>query len=251
MKLLCIDVGNSHTVIGAAENGRITGSWRMRTDRNRTADETLLWLKEAASLAGMEDIPPIALSSVVPGVTHPFMSLSDRLKVFVVNNFIKKSFELNLPRPETLGADLIADAEAAVREYGTPAIIVDAGTATTISVIDTEKNYIGGIIAPGLKISEGALYEKAAKLAAVPLKKIDNVVGNTTETCIISGVTIGHAAMVDGLVEKIKSETGIPNIKTVITGGCAPLFRSYCNIEHKFDPDLTLKGLLYLYEINN
>lgn len=249
--ILALDVGNSQTAAGLLEEGQVRRVLRFRTDPRRTADETRLWLQQLQSLLGLAGpMPPLAVSSVVPAVSDSFTALASEFDLFQVDHRSRRSFEIMLPHPETLGADRIVNAEACLRLYGAPAVVVDAGTATTFEVLDRQRRYLGGAIAPGLRISEAALYDRASKLAPVELKPFSRYIGRTTEEAIAVGVLAGHAAMIDGLLQKTLAELQEREVQLILTGGCSFLFRPYCATPFLFDPDLTLKGLSLLYEQN-
>jgi type III pantothenate kinase len=257
--LLAIDVGNTQTVIGLFDSDKIKASWRMVTPRFETADEL------GSAVCGFlhnsdydhKGINEIVISCVVPGMMDELGRMSLKYfecKPLVVDINIKSDLEIRYDHPEEIGADRIANSVAAKEIYGSPAIVVDFGTATTFDIISSKGEYLGGIIAPGIEISSEALFNYAAKLSKVDLHWPGKVVGKNTYDCIRSGILYGFLGQVDFITKRILEEVkendpGFkPNI--IATGGLAFLIASKSVWIKIHDADLTLKGLKILMDKN-
>lgn len=254
---LLLDIGNTHTVAGLfEEGGTVKGEVRFRTDPLATADEYRVHLSQlfAEQLQGsLWDIADRAiLSTVVPvlekTVRGACAAARRAIPVLSISARLRRDFELDLPFPEQLGADRLANVAGALTIAKPPFLIVDAGTATTFCLIDSRPAYIGGAIVPGLDTSWRALQSRAAKLYSVELIRPDNAVGNTTETQIQSGVLQGYEALIEGLAARLLRDSGLANARLIATGGCTRLI----TLDPKFDvqPDLTLLGLFRYGQLN-
>ena len=211
--LLAIDVGNTQTVIGLFdESENLFYQWRIATRANETQDEKGILLNNLLLSDGLNaaDITAVALSSVVPSCTTSIVEMSRRflkLDPLIVDFTITKQLKTTYNHPREIGADRIVNAVAALKLFGGPIIIVDFGTATTFDLISNNGTYLGGAIAPGVKISADALFLAAAKLSRIPLSAPKKAVGTDTSSSLQSGIIFGAAAMVDGMIERIKDET--------------------------------------------
>lgn len=252
--LLAIDIGNTSIVIGVFEGELLLSSWRLSTRTDRTHDEYGIMIIDLLTVneikAGI--IGGIIISSVVPQLSHVFEELS--LKYFdrrpmIVSSELDTGIEILYKRPEEIGADRIVNAAAAYHIYGGPIIIVDFGTATTFCYVTSRGEYLGGVISPGLEISANALFERAAKLPKVDLSRPSKIIGDDTVTAMQAGIIIGHAGMVDRIVEDIKRETG-ENPYVVATGGLAGLIAPESRTIKEVRPSLTLEGLRMIYNRN-
>ena len=243
---LAIDVGNSQTTIGLIENGTVGRRWRLKTDRLDTADELDAALRSFLALDGMAlaDIHAAAVASVVPVLTDMWRNALEHAlgeEPFVVSASEVHGIEIAMPYPGQVGADRIADAVEARASYGSPAIVVDFGTATNIDVVDAHGRYRGGCIAPGLMLSASALFEKAAKLASIPIEVPPAAIGDTTE----------HA---EGLVARIKAqlaaEEGTSKIECLViaTGGLSRVIGQATDVFDAIDVDLTLRGIWRIWQ---
>lgn len=208
---LSIDVGNTQTSIGLIENGEVRHRWRLKTDRDDTSDELHARLRDFLGLRDLSlgFVDAAAVASVVPILTTMWrIALEDALgeTPFLVRGGRDCCMPIAMPYPEQVGADRIANAVEARDTYGTPAIVVDFGTATNIDVVDGSGRYRGGCIAPGLMLSASALFARAAKLASTPIEVPPAAIGDTTEHAIQSGLVLGVAAQAEGLVARIKSQ---------------------------------------------
>ena len=255
--LLAVDVGNTNLTLGLVEGGAVTATRRAGTPRGATADEVELLL---GALLGLDDrtlgeVASIALASVVPAVTAAVCELGDRRGIgVVVASSGTVPVAIRVDRPGDVGADRIVNALAATRLYGTPAIVVDFGTATTFDCLGPDGAYVGGAIAPGLELGLEALAARTAKLPRVELRAPDHAIGRDTVSAMQSGAVLGYQALAGGLIARLRNEladtTGArpPDIRIVVTGGlsAAPWVHGVDGVD-VVDPDLTLKGLAILH----
>ena len=252
--ILAIDIGNSNIVIGCIENGVIQNETRIATDLVKTSDQYCFDLKNMLSLS---DVPvarleDVIISSVVPPVLNSMRTAVLKLtgkKPFVVGPGIKTGLNILLDNPQQVGSDLIVAAVAALREYKPPLILIDMGTATTISVINKDRAYLGGCICPGVRISAEALSSRAALLPGINLDQPRRAIGKNTIDCMRSGIMLGTACMLDGMIERMEHELG-ERATVVATGGIARFVLPMCRREIAYDRNLLLKGLAVLYEMN-
>ena len=248
--LLAVDVGNSDTTVGVFQDEHLVLHWRLRS-LPRTADETHLLLRqlvapEAIDLAGL----PSVLCSVVPAVTADFAAGLERLSGIapvVVSARTVPSMPIRYPDAASVGPDRLANAVAVRELYGAPAIVVDLGTATTFDVVGEDGAFEGGAITLGLAASAEELSHRAARLGRVELKRPEQAIGRSTEESLQSGLVLGHAAMVDGMVSRILAELG-GRAHVVATGGLANLLREETGTIEHFDDGLTLKGLRLIHD---
>ncbi|AEF93069.1 putative transcriptional acitvator, Baf family [Desulfotomaculum nigrificans CO-1-SRB] len=252
--LLAIDIGNTNIVFGVFSDKSLVADWRLATDRNRTADEYGVLLKELFNLSGinMKSVEAIVISSVVPPVNALIESMAKKffhLNPILVGPGIKTGISIKADNPREVGADRIVNAVAAYSLYGGPLIIVDFGTATTFCCVTARGEYLGGAIAPGIGISTEALFSRAAKLPRVELIKPPSVIGKNTVTAMQSGIIYGFAGQVEMLVKRMKEELG-EEAKVIATGGLARVMAQEVAVIDKIEPNLTLIGLRIIYERN-
>jgi type III pantothenate kinase len=255
-RLLAVDVGNTQIVLGLFAGERLQASWRVATRADRTADELKQMLAGLLGEAGttLAAIPAVAVSSVVPAVTRNLSSLGSGRELLVVGVRTPLAFDVAVPLPEQVGADRLVNAEAAVTRHGVPVVIVDAGTATTFCAVDARRRYLGGAIAPGIQVGTDALIARASRLASVDLAPPGRAIGDTTESALQSGIVLGHAVLIDGMVRRIKAElvarrrggAGRPP-RVVGTGGWMELLGACCREVDVVDRELTLHGLYYVW----
>ena len=241
--VLAIDIGNSNIVIGFVQNDTIFRKARMATDSIKTL--TLFGIDKA-------QIEGVIISSVVPPVLNSCRTAVKKLlgiDPLVVGPGIKTGLNIRTDNPAQVGSDLIAAAVAAVKQYPTPILIIDMGTATTVTAIDANGAFIGGCICPGVRISAEALSSRAAQLPAISLEAPKQTIGRNTIDCMQSGVMLGAAAMLDGMIERMEDELG-SKATVVATGGIARYIIPVCKKEIHYDNELLLKGLVTLYAIN-
>ncbi len=247
--LLVFDVGNTETTIGLCDGDEVVARWRVTTDASRTPDEAFLLLRALLQASGVAPtmVKGAAIGSVVPAVTGPLSEASERLvgePAVIVDARSKLPITLDVDEPLTVGADRIINTLAASRIHKCDCIVVDLGTATTFDCITGDGRFIGGVISPGLQMSAESLFRKTAKLTATELLPPERVIGRRTEECIRSGVVLGAADSIDGLVRRIKAEWPGRQVPLVLaTGGLAPSFKPLCKELDLLEPDLTLRGL--------
>lgn len=245
--LLAIDMGNTQTALGLFDETTLVRSWRMPTDRSFTADELHVRLLGYLHMYGLpiDCIDAVAFAGVVPQLSREWHAAATRItsRTIVVGKETASVTKIQAPNPTEVGADRIANAVAAEKFYGAPAIVVDFGTATNIDVVNEDGYYIGGAIAPGLRISMDALVARAARIASISLEVPEHAIGRTTTEAVQSGALLGTAAMVEGLVARIKVELGAPQARVIATGGLAGLVADATDAFDVIDQQLTLKGI--------
>ena len=253
--ILAIDVGNSHIVIGMVENGEIKNIVRFHTDVRETATEHIIKLRQITDFYGLDPsgFEGSILSSVVPRVTEALKTALEKLtgkRAMVVGPGIKTGMNLRVDEPGSVAADLIVGGVAAAAYYGTPAIIVDMGTATTLTVVDKNNCFRGGAIVPGVKLSYNALSAGTSLLPDVSILPPKKVVGSNTVDCMRSGAVFGTAAMIDGMIARMEAELGYP-CTVVATGGLAKDIIPCCKRPGiVVDSELLLRGLWVLFQKN-
>ncbi len=251
--LLAADVGNTNVVFALFKGRELLARWRIATDPRRTGDEYAVWLLQLLKIEGIDrnDINQIIFASVVPRADHNLSVLAQ--KYFGITPSIAGqgdaswSFDIDVDQPSSLGADRALNILSAHEKYGGDLIVIDFGTATKFEVIDFNGTYKGGSIAPGINLSLDALVGKTAKLPRIAIRSPESksVIGRNTEDQMLIGVFWGYVAMMEGLVERMKSEIGRP-AKVVATGGLAILFDEATDIFDHVDADLTIEGLAIL-----
>src|SRR5881227_2329268 len=254
--LLAINANNTNTVFAIWDGADLKGSWRTATEGKRTADEYVVWLDHLLALDGLArgDVDGAVIASVVPEVNFNLLTLCRKYcktdPLIVGAKGVKLGTKALVDQPEEVGADRLVNTVAAHDRYRGPLIVVDFGTATTLDVVDGRGNYCGGVIAPGINLSLAALHMAAAKLPSVRISRTDRVIGKDTVSCMQSGLYWGYIGLVEGLVGRIKTEFGAA-MRTIGTGGLAPLFAGATDAIDKVDPDLTLWGLRLIYQRNS
>jgi type III pantothenate kinase len=251
--LLAIDVGNTHTVLGLYDGAALRHHWRLQTNRQCTADEYGVFVRNWLARAAHPVIDGIVVSSVVPPVTQAIDALC-RHYLGVGPLFVGPSVPTGMPilydDPQQLGTDRIVNAVAAYERTRDTTIVVDLGTATKLEYVSHRGEYVGGIIAPGLGIASDALFEHAAKLYRVALATPKAVVGRNTVHAIQSGLIYGYVSLIDGLVRRMQKERHV-SARVIATGGFAPLLVPESESIEEMDEFLTLDGLRLIYERNS
>lgn len=252
--ILAIDIGNSNIVIGCFEGEKILFTERLSTNQQYTALEYIVSIKSILELNGIkgESFEGCIISSVVPSVTLTVKAALERLTradVMTVGPGINTGLKIKLDNPAQLGSDRVADAVAGVNLYSVPLIIIDMGTATTVSVIDGDKNYLGGMIIPGLRVSLESLTMKTSQLPKIGLEAPKKVIGPNTVECMKSGIIHYSASGIDGVTNRIEEELG-EKCTVISTGGLATKIIPYCKRDIIIDEDLLLKGLMIIYNKN-
>jgi type III pantothenate kinase len=252
--LLAVDVGNTNTVLGLFEGRQLTAHWRLTTRRESTSDEIVLSVRGLLASVGHTGGLPIdvIVASVVPSLKFPMKQalrqVTDREPLFVEPG-IRTGMPILYDTPQEVGADRIVNAVAAHARLGGPCIVVDFGTATTFDVVSARGEYAGGVIVPGISISAEALFERAARLWRVEIRRPEKVIGKTTAASIQSGLYFGYLSLVDGLIDRISREMNA-SPRVIATGGLAELFGGGSDKIETVDPLLTLDGLLLVHERN-
>ena len=252
--ILTIDIGNSNIVLGGVEGNDIRFEARLRTDATKTSDEYCIDLKMILEVYGVEkqDIEGSIIASVVPQVLNSMQTAVKKLTgkaALVVGPGLKTGLNIQIENPAQTGADLVVGCVAALREHKAPMIIVDMGTATTMIVLDKNSAMVGGCIMPGVKISMDALTERTALLPGLQLDQPKKAIGRNTIDCMRSGIMMGAACTIDGMIERMEEELGYKTT-VVATGGIAKFVLPMCKREMIYDKDLLVKGLAILYREN-
>jgi len=252
--LLAIDVGNTNITLGVFDGEKLIAEWRMATDPLRMADEYGLMLRQFLEIKGLspEMISEIAMCSVVPPLVPTFIDLCKRYvgqDPLVVGAGTKTGIRILYDSPRDVGADRIVDAAAALKIYGGPVIVVDIGTATVFDAITKEGEYLGGAIAPGIAIASNALVNSTSMLRRVQLESPATAIGKNTIHCLQSGLVLGYAELVKGMVGRFDAEMG-GGCNVVATGGLAHIVETEAGVFDVVDPDLTLKGLMLIHKMN-
>ena len=255
--ILAIDMGNTNIVIGCVDEEKVLFEERLATDLAKTELEYVVIFKTVLELYGIEKekVTGAIISSVVPQLVNIIKSAVYKLiKVdpMVVGPGVKTGLNILMDEPRRVGSDLIVDAVAAINNYGTPVIVIDMGTATTMSVIDRKGNYIGGVIMPGIRVSVDSLVSRTAQLQRISLDAPDKVIGKNTINCMKSGVIYGNASCIDGMIDRLAEEMGESpdDVKVVATGGLARVILPECRHNIIQDDELLLKGLKIIYDKN-
>lgn len=252
--ILTVDIGNSNIVLGGVEENDILFEARLRTDSTKTSDEYCIDLKMILDVykALPEEIEGSIIASVVPQVFNSMQTAIKKLTgktSLVIGPGLKTGLNIKVENPAQTGADLVVGSVAALREHKPPIIIVDMGTATTMTVLDETGALIGGCICPGVKISMDALTERTALLPGLQLDQPKRAIGRNTIDCMRSGIMMGNACMLDGMVERMEEELG-RKCTVIATGGIARFVIPMCRTPMIYDKDLIVKGLAALYRDN-
>ena len=253
--LLAIDSGNTNTLFAIHDGKSWVIEWRIATDPSRTADEYAVWFHQLLSMQklGFDDITDCVISTVVPQSLFNMRNLARRHlgiePIIIGEPGIEIGIGVRIDNPREVGADRLVNCVGARQSYDGPLIIVDSGTATTFDILSGDDHFEGGIIAPGINLSVRALHEAAAKLPRIEITKPEKVVGTNTVSAMQSGVFWGYIGLIDGLIEKIKSEDG-RNFTVIGTGGVASLFEGASESIDHYDSNLTINGLLEIWRLN-
>lgn len=254
--ILGLDVGNTNITAGIFDGDEMVGSFRITTKMPRTSDEygMLIGNLLEKNQLKLSDIKDAIICSVVPNIMHSLQSAFIKyfnITPIIVEAGIKTGIRVATPNPQQIGADRIVDAVAAYELYGGPVIVIDFGTATTYDMVDAEGTFMGGITAPGIRISAKALWEDTAKLPEIEIKKPDTILGKDTITSMQSGLVYGQIGQTEYIIKKTKEETGLMDAKVVVTGGLGRIISGETSTVDVYDPDLTLKGINLVYQKQN
>lgn len=252
--LLTLDIGNTNITLGVFEGAKLVASWRLATDPRRMPDEYGLAI---ISMLPLKNISPkqihhIALCSVVAPLVPVFEEVSlsyFEIQPLVVGAGVKTGVKVLYDNPRDVGADRVTDAAAAYQLYGGPTIIVDFGTATVFDAVSESGDYLGGAIAPGLNLAAEALFLNTSQLRRVEMARPSSAIGKNTTASMQSGLVLGYAGLVEGMVDRFKKELG-GDATVVATGGLAPLMAQEVNVFTVINLDLTIIGLQIIHELN-
>src|SRR5256884_2522750 len=250
--LLVIDIGNTNTSLGVFDVENLVAHWRLTTERARTVDEWGVLARNLFALTGFDfkSIDAIAIASVVPPLNFTLRRMAEsyfQLTPLFIDHTVETGLKILYEPPADVGADRIVDAVAAIHKYGSPCIVVDFGTATTFDAINSAGEYVGGVITPGITISADALFERAAKLPRVEIKRPAKVIGSATVEAMQSGLYHGYVGLVDGILRKMIDELG-GTVHVIATGGLASLIATGSEFIEEVDETLTLEGVRLIYE---
>ncbi len=252
--VLAIDIGNTNIVIGCFSDDKILFRERISTNRLATMLEYAVMIKTAFEMhdTSYKGIKGAIISSVVPSLTDTLRSAILKLcgaKAIIVGAGVKTGLNITIDNPASLGSDQAVDAVAALHEYPAPIIVIDMGTATTMSVVDKNRNYLGGVIMTGLSVSSDALTQRTSQLPNVAFETPKKVIGTNTVDCMKSGMMYSAACSIEGIAARIEEELG-EKCTVIATGGLAPLVIPLCKRKIILDEDLLLKGLMLIYKKN-
>ena len=252
--ILAIDIGNTNIVVGCIDDQKTYFIERLSTVRTKTELEYAVDLKTVLDIYHIKgsDIEGCIISSVVPQITNTAKLAAEKIlkkEVMVLGPGVKTGLNILMDHPAQLGADLVADAVAGLNDYPVPFLVIDMGTATTVSVVNSKKQYIGGMILPGVRVSLDALTAHASQLSGISIDAPKHVIGKNTVECMKSGVLYSSAAALDGIIDRVEEELG-EKTTVIATGGLAKKIVSHCKKDIILDEDLLLKGLLVIYEKN-
>lgn len=252
--ILAIDMGNTNIVIGCIDDEKTYFVERLSTDKSKTALEYAVGFKTVLELYSINitELEGAIISSVVPPLLNVICEAVTKItgkKPQVVGPGLKTGLNIKMDNPKTVGSDMIVDAVAGMNEYGAPLIIIDMGTATTLSVVDKDGNYTGGAIMPGVRLSMEALASNAAQLYRVSLEAPKKSIGKNTIDCMKSGLLLGTACSIDGMINRMEEELGYKTT-VVATGGLSKVVIPLCKHDIIVEDDLLLKGLKFIYDKN-
>ena len=254
--LITIDVGNTNITVGVFNEDELKATFRMTTKMPRTSDEYGMLLLNLLEQNDIEpkDIDDAIIASVVPNVMHALENAVIKylhITPIFIEPGIKTGIRIAIDNPKQVGADRIVDAAAAYGVYGGPVLVLDFGTATTYDLVDENGTFITGITAPGIQTAAKALWEDAAKLPEIEIKKPDSIMAKDTITSMQAGLVYGQIGQTEYIIKEIKKASGLEHIKVVATGGFGRIIANETNEIDIFDPNLTLQGMLLIYKKQN
>ena len=253
--ILALDIGNTNIVAGCIDDSGILFSERIKTDTSKTDLEYVVLFDALLDLHNIDrnSIEGVAVSSVVPPVNTVITAACEKMlgkSPLFVGPGVKTGINIVIDNPSSAGSDLIVDAVAGLKEYGAPLIIIDMGTATTVTILDENKNFIGGAIMPGIGATMDSLVNRTSQLPRIALEAPKRTIGANTVDCMKSGIIIGQAAAIDGMIDRMWEELGYET-KIVATGGLVPCIIPNCRHDIITDSNLILKGLKIIYDKNS
>ena len=254
--VITIDVGNTNITVGVFRGDEVMATFRITTKMPRTSDEYGMLLSNLLEQNNIrhDDIEDAIIASVVPNVMHSLEGAI--IKYFGINPIIvepgtKTGIRVVTENPRQIGADRIVDAAAAYELYGGPVLVLDFGTATTYDLVDKNGAFVSGVTAPGIRISAKALWEDAAKLPEIEIRKPESILAKETISSMQAGLVYGQIGQTEYIINKVKEEVGISNVKTVVTGGLGRIIANETKCIDIYDPNLTLKGIYRVYKKQN
>lgn len=254
--LLTIDIGNTNIVLGVMNGMELVVSFRMMTQVQRTSDEygvTIIEMLESKDIH-IKDIQDVIVSSVVPNIMHSITgSIKKYLgkKPLIIGAGLKTGLPVRTDNPKTVGADRIVNSVAATEIYGAPCMTIDFGTSTTYDIVNENGEFIGGLITPGIRISADAMWQRAAQLPHMEIRRPKSILDcKNTVSSMQAGLVYGYIGQVEYIVNRVKQELGCPEMKIIATGGLAKIIQDGTDVIDHYDGLLTLKGLVYIYEKN-
>lgn len=252
--LLCIDIGNTNIVMGIYDEDELITHWRISTNHEQMPDEygILLMTFLSQNKISKERIHGAIVASVVPPLTDTFAQMLAGylgLEALIVGTGVKTGVAIRYDNPREVGADRVVNAAAGYRLYGGPACIIDFGTGTTFDAISADGDYLGGAIAPGIRVAAEALFTRTAKLPRIDLQRPEQAIGTNTVDSMRSGILFGYVGLVEGMVARFRRELG-PKMRVIATGGLGQIIARETEVIEVVDPWLTLKGLRFIYELN-
>lgn len=250
--VLVVDVGNTNITFGVFYDGELSQTFRMTTKISRTSDEYGVFLCDLFRIHQLDitELKDVIISSVVPNIMHSFISgiiKYLKCKPMIVGAGSKTGINIKTANPREVGPDRIVDAVAAFTEYGGPVFVIDFGTATTYDLITENGSFVAGITSPGIRISANALWKDTAKLPEVEIKKPNSILAKDTVTSMQAGLVYGYIGQTEYIIKKVKEEAGIEDLLVVATGGLGKIIADETDYIDIYDPQLTLKGLYYIY----
>ena len=251
--VVTIDVGNSNITIGLFAGDVIKGTFRMTTKIPRTSDEYGIFFTDLLTARKIDtrEVKAVIIASVVPDVMHSLTSgilKYFHVKPIIVGPGIKTGIKIATENPRELGADRIVDAVAAYELYGGPVLVIDFGTATTHDLVTADGSLVAGVTSPGIRISANALWNNAAKLPEIEIRKPDSILAKNTVTSMQAGLIYGCIGQTEYIIRKMKEEAGLDDMKVVATGGLGKIISQETDAIDEYDPELTLKGLKLIYD---
>ena len=253
--ILAVDIGNSHIVIGCIDNDNVLFTERISTNRGKTELEYAMDIRLVLFLRNIEveAIEGAIISSVVPPISNTMKLAIEKVigkEPLLVGPGVKNGLTIRIDNPAQLGSDLVVAAVAAIHEYPLPQVIIDMGTATTLSAIDSEGHFLGGVIIPGMMVALNSLSSSTSQLPSISLEAPKHAIGTNTIDSMKSGTVLATACMLDGMTERICEELGDKNATVIATGGLAKFVVPHCRTKIIYDDDLMLKGLNLIYKKN-
>ena len=253
--LLVVDVGNTNITFGVYQGRSLLKSFRITTKIPRTSDEFGLIIMELLRINGISitELEGISMASVVPNIMHALTGAMVKyagIEPLIVGPGVKTGIKITTENPRAIGADRIVDAVAAYEKYGGPVLVLDFGTATTYDLVTADGSFSAGITAPGLKISQRALSQEAAKLPEVEIKKPKSILAQETISSMQAGLVYGQIGQTEYIIKQVKKETGYDDLKVIATGGLGRMISEETETIDVYDSALTLDGLRIIYEKN-